>query len=216
MMFRDRKDAGLKLAVALEEYLGQEGVLVLAIPKGGIAVGLEVARHLGAEFSVIVCRKLPLPLEPEAGFGALAEDGTLVLQPGAERWLAPEEIEEAKAEAAAEIKRRVALLRGGRPLPRLKGRTVVLVDDGLAMGSTMKAAVGLCRRRRAGRVVVAVPVAGARVKAEISRLADETVVLETPPGFRAVAQVYARWYDVPDAEAVAALESWNEPGAGRR
>lgn len=210
--FRDRKDAGERLAQVLEKYRGQD-VLVLAIPKGGIAVGVEVASRLAAEFSVLVSRKLPFPFEPEAGFGAMAEDGSLVIQPDAGRWLSPGDIERIKSEQEAEIARRVKLLRGGKPLPRMDGRTVILVDDGLAMGSTMKAAVGLCRRQNAGRVVVAVPVAGRRAATDLERSADEVVVLEKPANFMAVAQVYEHWHDVTDAEAVAALKTWKSHAA---
>jgi putative phosphoribosyl transferase len=204
-MFADRRDAGRLLARALEQYRGA-GALVLAIPRGGVEVGYEVAAHLHAELSIIVARKLPFPDEPEAGFGAVAEDGSTVLAGGARAWLSPEAIERAIAEQQAEIVRRVAVLRRGRPLPEMAGRTVILVDDGIAMGSTMRAAVQLCRKRGAGRVVVAVPVTGERTAAEMARLADEVVVLEKPPLFRAVAQVYRNWYDVSDQEVLEILE----------
>ncbi len=212
-MFHDRKDAGCKLAQALEKLRGPD-LLVLAIPRGGVEVGVEVARGLGAEFSVLVSRKLPFPFEPEAGFGAVAEDGTMVVQPDAGQWLTPSEIEKIRQEQVAEIKRRVQLFRAGRPLPRIEGRTIVLIDDGLAMGSTMKAAVGLCRRRNAGRIVVAVPVAGKRATAELSQAADEVIVLEKPAHFTAVAQAYKRWHDVSDSEALSLLRSWRPRAPG--
>lgn len=200
-MFDDRKDAGTRLAEVLEEFRGPD-VIVLAIPKGGIEVGIEVASHLEAEFDVVICRKLPYPEEPEAGFGAVAEDGTTVLQPDAGEWLSNSEIQRIKREQMAEIRRRLRLFRNDRPLPDLGKRTVILVDDGLAMGSTMRAAVGLCRNRRARRVVVAVPVSGRDALTVLGGEADEVIALEIPSYFRAVAQVYRRWRDVSDAEAL--------------
>ncbi len=207
MVFRDRKDAGRKLSLALENYRGKS-VLVLAIPKGGIEVGIEVATHIGGEFSVIISRKLPFPYDPEAGFGALAEDGTLVLHPDAREWLSDEEIRAVVKEQEKELRRRLRLLRRDAPLPRMEGRTVILVDDGLAMGSTMKAAVGLCLNRRAGRIVVAAPVGGSAALADLRKTADEIIVLETPVNFQAVALAYRHWTDVSDREAVKLLEDW--------
>lgn len=206
-MFADRRAAGRRLAHALEQYRGV-GALVLAIPRGGVEVGYEVATHLRADLAIVVARKLPFPDNPEAGFGAIAEDGSTVLAEGATAWLPPEVIERTAAEQREEILRRVAVLRRGRPLPEMAGRTVILVDDGIAVGSTMRAAILLCRKRQAGPVVVAVPVTGERTAAEMGRLADEVVVLEKPPFFRAVAQVYRNWYDVSDQEVLEILEKW--------
>jgi putative phosphoribosyl transferase len=205
-MFRDRKEAGQRLALALEKYRNGD-TLVLAIPKGGIEIGLQVARRLEADFSVVVCRKLPFPDNPEAGFGAVAEDGSVFLQPDADRLLRPSEVERIRREQVQEIARRLKLFRNDQPLPPIEGRTVILVDDGLAMGSTMKAAVSLAGNAKAGKIVVAVPVASQRAAAEVGVAADEMVVLETPAFFQAVAQVYVRWHDVTDEEAVSLLES---------
>lgn len=200
-MFRDRKEAGMRLGEALERFAVRDP-LVLAIPRGGAAVGYEAARRLGAEFSLLVSRKLPYPEQPEAGFGAVAEEGNPVVLRSA-FWHVPlERIDRIIDEQRAEIRRRVDLLRNGEPLPPMKGRTVILVDDGLAMGSTMRAGIALCRMKEAREIVVAVPVAGERAAREVDRLVDETVVLEVPPDFRAVADSYERWYDVPDAEVI--------------
>ena len=117
-------------------------------------------------------------------------------------WLSGEQVDHIKQEQINEIKRRIAVLRKGEDLPQMAGRTVILVDDGLAMGSTMRAAIMLCRNRNAGKIVVAVPVAGRRVADEMVRMADELVVLETPRNFMAVAQVYEHWYDVSDVEVL--------------
>lgn len=205
MVFTDRKDAGLKLARRLENYMGQD-VLVLAIPRGGVEVGCMVAEHLHAQFSLLVIRKLPFPDNPEAGFGAIAEDGSVFLIEDAAMWVPQAHIERIVDEQSGEIRRRVQVLRGGRPLPEIRDRTVILVDDGLAMGSTMRASIMMCRKREARKIVVAVPVAGREVAEDVSRMVDELVVLEIPARFMAVAQVYMNWYDVSDDEVLEILE----------
>jgi len=200
-MFKNRKDAGDKLAQALESYR-EENPVILAIPRGGVEVGLQVSKRLGADFSLVIARKLPFPDNPEAGFGAIAENGSTVLLENAGYWLAGETIDRIKKDQIAEIERRINALRGGNPLPDIAGRTVILIDDGIAMGSTMRVAIELCRNRKAGKVVVAVPVAGKDVADAIAKEADELVVLNIPSHFRAVAQAYENWYDVSDEEVL--------------
>ncbi len=206
-MFEDRKDAGRQLARALESYRDQ-APLVLAIPRGGVEVGYQVARGLEADLALLVTRKLPYPHQPEAGFGAITEDGSTFIYPDATRGLPQDLIERVAAAQKQEIERRVEVLRQGRPLPEIEGRTVILVDDGMAMGSTMRASIKLCQNREAAQIVVGVPVAGRRTVNEVSKLVDDVVTLETPPLFRAVAQVYRHWYDVPDEEVLAIMERW--------
>jgi predicted phosphoribosyltransferase len=205
-MFADRNDAGRRLAAVLEAYRDSKP-LILAIPRGGVEVGCRVAERLNAELSVLIVRKLPFPDSPESGFGAIAEDGTTVLLNRAVWPLSPDTVQDVIDSQKAEIKRRIRVLRGGRPLPRIRGRIVILVDDGLAMGSTMRAAILLSKKRGAARVVSAVPVAGRQAERTVRRLADQLVVLEQPPDFRAVAQVYRNWYDVSDQEVLELLES---------
>ena len=208
-MFKDRQDAGKKLAKALDHYR-DKNVLVLAIPRGGVEVGFEVAKFLHADFSILISRKLPYPDNPEAGFGALAEDGSTIILKGATLWIPEKKIKEIIQEQSEEIERRIKVLRKGENLPEIKERTVILVDDGLAMGSTMRAAIELCRKRKAQKIVVAVPVAGDRVSDEMDKIVDETVILEIPPFFQAVAQVYMNWYDVQDKEVLEILEQWEK------
>lgn len=208
-MFEDRADAGQQLAQALEQYRG-EGVLVLAIPRGGVEIGYEVAKHLEADFSLLITRKLPYPHNPEAGFGAIAEDGSTYRFERASGFLKEETIQQIMAEQREEIERRIEVLRKGRPRPDISGRTVILVDDGIAMGSTMRASIQMCKHQDAGRIIVGVPVAGPSVAREIEKLVDELVVLEKPPNFRAVAQVYRNWYDVPDREVLALMQAWEK------
>jgi len=203
-MFADRTEAGIRLARALEKYK-HTGVLVLAIPKGGLEVGYQVAGYLGADLAPIIARKLPLPQNPEAGFGAIAEDGSTFIFEHGRQWLAEEVIARIVEREKQEIARRIQTLRAGRPLPAIEGRTVILVDDGIAMGSTMRAAIMMCRRQGAGKVIVAAPVTGERVAADMANLADEVVILEKPRDFHAVAQVYENWYDVTDEESLQIL-----------
>jgi putative phosphoribosyl transferase len=200
-MFKNRREAGEKLAESLEKYRA-ENPLILAIPRGGVEVGLQVAKKLDADFSLIVVRKLPLPDNPEAGFGAVAENGSTFILENAHYWLSWETIEQIKQQQIDEIKRRIKVLRGGNHLPEIEGRTVILIDDGIAMGSTMRAAIELCKIREAGKIVVAVPVAGREVADEIEKRVDELVVLEIPEYFSAVAQAYEKWYDVSDEEVL--------------
>jgi predicted phosphoribosyltransferase len=208
-MFRDRKDAGQALARALINY-EDEDVLVLAIPRGGVEVGYQVAKSVDADFSLLIARKLPYPDQPEAGFGAVAEDGTTVILEKASYWLPQETISAIVDRQRREIERRVAILRKGQPLPDMTGRAVILIDDGVAMGSTMRASIKLCKNQDAGKIVVAVPVADRRVAAELAAEVDELVVLEKPERFRAVAQVYETWYDVPDSEVTAIMDEWQQ------
>ncbi|KXA94231.1 phosphoribosyltransferase [candidate division MSBL1 archaeon SCGC-AAA259E19] len=203
-MFKDRKDAGEKLAHALEKYKGKD-VLVLAIPRGGVEVGYRVAKHLDANFSLLVTRKLPLPDNPEAGFGAITEDGSKVILERAAGRLTDRVIDEIVEKQEEEIDRRIKRLREG-PLPEIEGETVVLVDDGMAMGSTMRASIKLCKNKNAERIVVAVPVSSEEVARKVGEIADEVVVLEKPEFFRAVAQVYEQWHDVSSEEALQIAE----------
>ena len=200
-MFQDRKEAGRKLGKALESYKKCDG-LVLAIPRGGVEVGYYVARHLRLPLSIIVVRKLPFPTNSEAGFGAIAEDGSTFFINRFANAVSPELVRGILQEQEQELKRRIEVLRAGKPLPAITGKTVILVDDGIAMGSTMRAAVILCRNKKAGRIVVAAPVASPTTYAELAELVDEIFILEKPPIFHAVAEAYENWYDVPDDEVV--------------
>ena len=171
-------------------------------------MGIQVARFLKADFSIIITRKLPFPDNPESGFGAIAEDGSTFIFDFASIELPEKTIERIIQEQKQEIRRRIDVLRQRKPLPKIENRTVILVDDGIAMGSTMRASIALCQQKKAGKIVVAAPVAGHSAIHEIGKLVDEIVIVESPPFFRAVAQVYANWYDVSDQEAVSLLKQW--------
>jgi putative phosphoribosyl transferase len=214
-MFIDRTDAGIQLGKALTKYKGQD-TIVLAIPRGGVEIGYQVAKALDAPLSLIIARKLPLPWSPEAGFGAVAEDGSAWLVPRFKSILPQEVSEKIIAEQTAEIRRRIDVLRAGRELPDISGRTVILVDDGIAMGSTMRASVQYCRNQEAGNVIVAAPVTGRDTAGDMEEIADEVIILETPPYFQAVAQVYRKWYDVPDEEVLEIMGKAEKEGSGNQ
>ena len=210
-MFADRTDAGKQLAKELEEYKNQNA-LILAIPRGGVPVGFEIAKHLVGELSMIIARKLPFPYNPESGFGAVAEDGSTIILKAAAANLSHEMIASIIEDQKQEIKRRIKILRGGQPLPNIKDRTVILVDDGIAMGSTMRASIKTCKNKHPGRLIVASPVGSPEVARAIKlkEVVDETVILETPKFFRAVAQVYEHWHDVADHEVLAIMNEWQK------
>lgn len=206
--FKDRLDAAKKLSLALKKYDGKE-VLVLAIPKGGVEIGYELARFLHAGFSLVITRKLPLPRNPEAGFGAVSEDGSSFIFQDLSLILDNDIVDKIKEEQKKEIERRKLVLRKNKPLPSMKDKIIIITDDGIAMGSTMKATIKLCKKRNPKKIVVASPVSSPEVKKEIDRDVDETVVLITPNDFRAVAQVYQNWYDVSDKEVISIMDEWN-------
>ncbi len=209
-VFDDRRDAGRRLVAKLREYNGQS-IVVLGIPNGGVPVALEVAGALNADLDLIICRKIPLPLNPEAGFGAIADDGTIILnEEMVERFgLSRQQIETEAGRVKTEIKRRSILYRGDRPLLTVRGRTVIIIDDGLASGFTMMAAVESVRHRRPAEIVVAVPVASAAALKQVKKVADRVITGTTGfmPGF-AVADFYRQWYDLSDDEVIRCLGQW--------
>jgi putative phosphoribosyl transferase len=209
-MFKDRADAGRKLAEALVKYKNHD-VVVLAIPKGGMEIGYFVAQSLGVPLSLIFVRKLPNPQNPESGFGAVAEDGTVFIHEHAASLVPLHLIDWIIEETMKEIRRRARSLRGDEPFPDISGKTIILVDDGIAMGSTMRAAIRMCRNKNAGRIVIASPVTGKTQKEILELYADEVVILDTPHRFMAVADAYQSWYDVTDDEARSIMERNRQP-----
>lgn len=206
-MFEDRDDAGQKLASALEGYRNQNP-LVLAIPRGGVEVGYQVARYLQAEFDIIMARKLPWPGNPEAGFGAVAEDSSIFMFPEVFGELKKKKIDKIINEQNAELKRLIGALRAHCPLAKIEGRTVILVDDGIATGSTMRVCVEMCRKAHAERIVVAVPFACCDTTEEFRELADDVVVVDEIADFYAVAQGYLNWCDVSDRQVIEIMHQW--------
>ena len=209
-IFENRSDAGRQLAAELSEYNGQS-VIVLAIPNGGVPVAVEVAGALKADLDLIICRKIPLPLTPEAGFGACADDGTIVLNEEIAKrvGLSRQQIEYEATKVRAEIKRRCLLYEGDRPLVTVTGKTVIIIDDGLASGITMRAAVESVRHRRPREIAAAVPCASALAVKQVEKVADKVVTCTTGfmPRF-AVADFYRYWYDLTDDEVIRYLKQW--------
>jgi len=208
-MFTDRKDAALQLAKALEEYKDKNAV-VLGIPRGGAETAYYVARHLHADLSLLISRKLGHPENPEYAFGAIAEDGSIYLNPSSSGQLSDETIQEVVDEQKKEISRRVTILRQGKPLPELKGRTVILVDDGIATGATIFAAIEMCKKRNAGKIIVAAPVSGYEMEKQLAEKADEVVILEKPDDYFAVSQGYLSFYNLSDEDALIFMQRWEK------
>lgn len=205
-MFLDRRDAGMRLARALPD--AGPDALVLGIPRGGVVVARVIADAIGAPLDVIIVRKLGAPGNPELAIGAVGPDGGVVLDADVIHSIGT--VSEAYVEREAgkqreEIIRRMRRYRGSRPSPRIKGRVCVVVDDGIATGSTARAAVLWLRAQRASRIVLAVPVAPAATVRALGEFADEIVCVLVPPGFRAVGEWYASFAEVGDDEVVAEL-----------
>ncbi len=205
-MFHDRTDAGKQLGIRLLAYQDKQPI-ILGILRGGAEVGFQAARVLKADYSVIAVKKLPYPENPEAGYGSVAEDGSMYLLPGACDRLPPGVIGSSIRRQRTEAARQVDVMREGLPLPVLENRHVILVDDGIAMGSTAHAAIKCCRNRKAGKVILAAPVTSPGAKAALDGVADDVVTVLTPPAFLAVAEFYRRWHDVSDQEVLATVEA---------
>jgi putative phosphoribosyl transferase len=206
MVFADRADAGRRLAAMLA-YLGDEPVVVLGLPRGGVPVAFEVCRALGAPLDVILVRKLGVPFQPELGMGAIGEDGVRIINREVVRraGVTDGELTAVEAGERAELEHRARRFRGGRPRQPLDGRVAVLVDDGVATGSTARAACQVARAQGAARVVLAVPVAPPGWQALIGGDADELVCVDTPEPFYAIGQFYADFTQTTDDEVVGCL-----------
>jgi putative phosphoribosyl transferase len=205
--FRDRTDAGRRLAEPMEKFRGQD-LVVLGLPRGGVVVAAEVARALAAPLDVIVVRKLGVPSRPELAMGAVGEGGVLVVD---ERVVAltgvsPEELAEAARRERLELGERVRLLRRDRPAIPLSGRTAVLVDDGIATGSTARAAAAVARALGATRIVLAAPVCPRAAVRQLTAAVDQLVCLETAHEFASVGQFYADFRATRDEDVLALLD----------
>lgn len=214
--FIDRADGGRQLARLLQHYAGRPGALVLALPRGGVPVGYEVARALGLPFDIFLVRKLGVPGREELAMGAIASADVLV--PNREVMellrIPPQVLEAVAAKERAELHRREREYRQGRPAPDVRGRTVILVDDGLATGSSMRAAVAALRRQGAARIVVAVPVGSPETCAELRREVDEAVCALEPDYFIAVGEWYRDFSQTGDRQVRDLLARAEEEYAG--
>lgn len=208
MLFKDRRHAGRMLAEKLRHYQNRDDVLVLALPRGGVPVAFEVARNLGAPLDVFIVRKLGVPGQEEYAMGAIASGGVRVINEDAVRYLriSNDVIDAVAVKEGKELERRERAYRGERPLPDFGGRTVILIDDGLATGSTMRAAAAALRAKRPARLVVAVPVAAPDTCDEFRSEVDEIICAATPEPFLGVGRWYGDFAQTTDEEVHELLE----------
>lgn len=212
-IYSDRHDAGQRLAEQLAEYAGRQDVIVLGLPRGGVPVAQAIAAALDAPLDIVAVRKLGIPDQPEVAFGAVAAIADSVetvynpeIRAAAEySYRGSTALDKVKERELAELARRATAYRSGRPPLDLAGMTAILVDDGLATGATMRAAVTVVRTAGPARVVVAVPVGSVEACGALKRLADEVICPWIPPDFRAVGQAYIDFDQVSDAEVEAVL-----------
>jgi predicted phosphoribosyltransferase len=216
-VFENRYDAGRKLAEKLSEYAGQS--VVLGIPNGGVAVALSVALALGADLDLVISRKIPLPLSPEGGFGSVTDDGTIILNDEVvkQAGLSQQQINYQVSQVRVDIRDRSLLYHRDRPPVAVSGRTVIIVDDGLASGYTMRAAVESVRHRKPNRIIAAVPVGPESVVKELEKVADKVVTcaVGSMPRFY-VADFYRYWHDISDSEVLHCLKEWRMRHYGPR
>lgn len=206
----DRFHAGELLSKKLQEYTNRKDTWIFAIPAGGVQVGVVVAFRLGLQLDLAVTRKLHVPWNKEAGFGAISWDGQVILNEPlvASLGLTDEEIDRVASAEKEVIKRRVKRFRGSKPFPMLKGETVIVVDDGLASGFSMLTTVRVMRQKKVGELVVAVPTAPVSSVDLLKPYVDKIVCLNIRTGrYFAVADAYRRWYDLNDEEVIQLLES---------
>lgn len=209
MTLRDRKDAGKRLAQKLRRLTGAQRTVVMGLPRGGVVVGAEIARELRLPFDVLIVRKLGVPWQPELAFGALASGGVRILHQGLikECGLSVEDIDRVTARERGELDRRERAYCGDRATPDYRGWQVVVVDDGIATGATLEAAIGALRQRGAGRIVVAAGVAQRDAVEHFERLADEVVAVLVPDALGAISMWYESFPQTEDAEVMELLRA---------
>jgi len=207
-VFRDRFHAGELLADKLKPYMNP---IILAIPSGGVPVGAAIAEKLSIALDLLIVRKIPIPYSPEAGFGSVSWDGEVTINERllSQLHLSDEEIKAAIDKVKLELKKRMEKFRGKKPFPELKGRSVILVDDGLASGYTMLSAVSAVKRHSPARITVAVPTASKNALELVSKEVDELVCLNVrETAMFAVADAYKEWYDLDEREVIGILKRW--------
>ena len=203
-MFKDRYDAGMQLAKALSEYKGRD-VVILAIPRGALQIGEVLHKELKAPLDIIVTKKIPHPMSEEYAIGAVGSGGEyFITEAGMD--IDPKHIEKERKRLEKAVEEKYVRYRGTRAKPDLRDRTVIIIDDGIATGSTMLAAIHVVRKQRPARIVVAVPVGAPDSLKKIEEEADEVVCLDVPMGFAAIGQFYEDFAQVEDEEAIAILK----------
>lgn len=208
MIFEDRAEAGRALAKKLERYAGRPDVALFALPRGGVVTGAEVAKVLKLPLGIIVTRKIGAPYNPEYALGALAETGEMLWGEEGEAVAEDADVKKIVAEEKAEAARRITKYRHGSPLPDLRGKTAVIVDDGIATGLTMRAAVAAARHQRAAEIVVAVPHGAKDSLRQLRREVDEVVALDEPAWYGAVGAFYKDFPQTSDEEVLSLLKNY--------
>ncbi len=208
-MFLNREDAGKQLAAALIKYQNLSPI-VLSVSDGGVLVGVEVAKRLQTQFSLIIVQKLYFPGNKKYEFGALAEDNSMFLLPAAASTLTLEMIKSIVAEQRKEVNRRTEILRNGQPLPIINQKAVILVSDGIDLGLVIYAGIYLCRKNKPSKIVVASPVSSPEVARSLTALSDvhESIILKQPKFFQRVSEVYENWQKIPEHEVLDILLHW--------
>jgi predicted phosphoribosyltransferase len=206
-MFKNREEAGKKLAEKLSKYKGKESIIV-AIPRGGVVIGYEVAESLGAKLDFVITRKLGFPSDSETAMGAIAQDGSVVLDKEGINYMrvSEKELDKIKTQELKEISRRLKVYRGKRESPVFKDKIVIVVDDGVATGLTALAAIRFLKKTHPKKIVFAVPTGPSEVLNEIGREVDEVIVVETPYPFFAISGVYEDFPQVSDKEIIDLLK----------
>jgi putative phosphoribosyl transferase len=207
-MFRNRIDAGNRLAARLFQYKNRLDATVLALPRGGVVVGYEIARALNAPLDVLIVRKIRFPGQPELAIGAVAETGSIVLNESivAEARLSEDILKPEIEHQKEEIARRMAIYRAGKAFPHLDGMVAILVDDGVATGATIRAAISALKEQKVAKLVLALPVGPPETVKVLRQLVDELICLETPLDFMAVSVHYLDFTQVSDNEAMDLLQ----------
>lgn len=203
-MFTNRRDAGYRLAEKLTRYRGRTGVLVLGLPRGGVVTAREIARTISAPLDVLVVRKIGFPGQQELAIGAVSETGAIVLNQNILSYghISEEYVEHEIALQKEEIARRTGLYRGGRRIKKFEGKDIILVDDGVATGATMKAAIVTLKQEKIERLVVALPVAPLEAAGELKAMVDDFECLYVAPDFLSVSQFYNEFPQVGDQEVI--------------
>lgn len=210
MFFRDRQDAGQQLAKALSKFKGDKTALILALPRGGVVVAAEIARELKLPLDLVVPRKIGAPNNPEYAIGAITETGEGIMNPDEVALVDPKWLKSERAKEMKEARRRLTVYRGKRPPLDLGGKTAILVDDGVATGFTMRAAIASVGARKPKMIVVAIPHgAGDSIKL-LKKEADEVVVLETPIFYGAVGAFYTSFPQVEDNEVITIMKKFEK------
>jgi putative phosphoribosyl transferase len=208
VIYKDRKDAGIRLVSMLMKYKDRKDVIVLALPRGGVVIGYEIAKALNCPLDIIIIRKIGYPGQPELAIGAISETGAIVLNEGiiSTYNVSKDYIEREITKQKDEISRRIDFYRGGKDIPSLDGKTIILVDDGIATGATMKAAISTLKKEKIVRLIAALPVSSEDAEEEIKKMVDEWVCPETHTWFTAVGNYYQDFTQVSDDKVIELLK----------